>query len=245
MKLSIIIAFYNSHGVVARQVKYFAAMKLPKDIEFIFIDDGSKPAHRLKDYKLKNLKLLHTKDKRPWTQGLARNAGAKVAQGEYLLMTDIDHILSKEAIMESYHFTGSKMIFKRFFGVLLADGTLSQEPKVLEEYGLDMSRLQTRRGLYASVHGNTFTMKRSIFETLGGYDPRHCLYGRHAGSGQGEDSVLIRAFNHYAYDHGLEAVVGPDIYMFPIARYHVTGDKNPHGLFHDLSQEQVPQPNKP
>lgn len=244
MKLSIIIAFYNSHGAVARQVKYFNAMNLPDDIEFILVDDGSNPSHKADDYSLKNLTLLHTNDKRPWTQGLARNAGAKLAKGKYLLMTDIDHILSKESIMESLSFTGDKMIFPRFFGVLLENGTLSQEPKVLEEYGMDMSRLNTKRGLYASVHGNTFTMKKSTFELLGMYSEKHCTYGHHAASKMGEDSVLNRRWNHYAADNGITLSVGSPIYMFPIARYHVNGDKNPHGLFHSLSQDLTPQPLK-
>ena len=244
MKLSIVIAFYNSHGAVARQAKYFAAMNLPDDIEIVFVDDGSNPPHFLKDYSLKNLKMIHTQDKRPWTQGIARNIGSKLATGEYLLMTDIDHILSKEAIMDSYRFTGDKMIFPRYFAVLLEDGTLSQEPKDLEEYGLDMTRLQSKRGLYASVHGNTFCMKKSTFNLLGRYDPKHCLYGHHAAGNMGEDSVLNRRWNHYAANNGLTLATGSPIYIFPIGRYHKNHDPNPHGLFHNLSQELVPQPPK-
>lgn len=245
MKLSIIIAFYNSHGAVARQVKHFASMNLPEDIEFIFADDGSNPPHKIEDYQLKNLTIHHTNDKRPWTQGLARNAAEKLARGEYIYMTDIDHILSKQSIMAAYDFDGDKMIFPRFFAVLLEDGTLSQDPKILEEYGMDMERLKTRRGLYASYHGNTFVMKKSTFELLGCYPERNCTLGRHAASREGEDSVLNGRWNHYARQNNIQIAVGPAIYMFPIARYHVTGDKNPHGLFHDLSQEQVIQPNKP
>jgi glycosyltransferase involved in cell wall biosynthesis len=244
MKLSIVIAFYNSHGAVTRQVKHFSAMNLPDDIEFIFVDDGSNPPHHLEDYSLKNLHLVHTHDKRPWTQGLARNIGSKKAKGEYLLMTDIDHILSREAIMDSYNFSGDKMIFPRYFGVLLEDGTLSQKQKDLEEYGMDMNRLNTKRGLYASVHGNTFTMKKSTFVLLGRYDASHCLFGHHAANKQGEDSVLNRRWNHYAVKNNITLAVGSPIFMFPIARYHVKGDKNPHGLFHNLSQELVQQPLK-
>jgi len=244
MKLSIVIAFYNSHGAVQRQVKHFAAMNLPDDIEFVFVDDGSNPPHFLKDYSLKNLKVIHSQDKRPWTQGLARNLGSKLALGEYLLMTDIDHILSKEAIMDAYHFEGDKMIFPRYFGVLLEDGTLSQDPKVLAEYGLDTARLKTKRGLYASYHGNTFSMKKSTFNLLGRYDPKHCTYGHHAANNKGEDSVLNRRWNHYAAEAGITVAVGSPIYIFPIGRYHVTGEKNPMGLFHNLSQEQTPQPLK-
>ncbi len=243
MKLSIVIAVYNSHGAVERQMKHFADMNLPDDIEIILVDDGSSPP--LKGYHLKNLKIHYTNDKRPWTQGLARNAGCKLATGEYVLCTDIDHILSKEAIMDSYNFTGDKMIFPRYFGVLLEDGTLSQEPKDLEIYGLDMTRLKTKRGLYASVHGNTYCMKRSTFWLLGGNSEKNCTLGRHAGSREGEDSVMNRRWNHHAAANGIKLAVGSKIYMFPVARYHIDGNTNPLGLFNNLSQAQVPQPNKP
>lgn len=244
MKISVIIAIYNSHGAVARQVKHFKAMNLPDDIEFIFVDDGSNPPLNINDYDLKNLRIHATNDKRPWTQGLARNAGAKLATGEYLLMTDIDHIISREAIDDVYKFTGDKMIFPRFFGVLLPDGTLSQEPAVLEEYGMDMNRLKTKRGLYASVHGNTFAVKKSTFEMLGGYSEKHCTYGHYAGRRRGEDCVFNMVWGRYAAKNGILQEEGSKIYIFPIGRYHVNGNTNPMGLFHDLSQEQVQQPMK-
>lgn len=240
MKISIVIAIYNSHGAVARQVKYFKAMALPDDIEFILVDDGSNPPHNITDYDLKNLRIHATNEKRPWTQGLARNTGAKLARGEYLLMTDIDHILSREAIMDVYNFTGDKMVFRRYFAVLLEDGTLTQEPAVLEEYGLDMKRLKTKRGLYASVHGNTFAMKKSIFELLGGYSKKMCEYEFHVS----EDNLFRKEWSRYALKNGLKTDVGSDIYIFPIAKYHINGDRNPKGLFHNLSHEQVRQPMK-
>ena len=244
MKISIVIAFYQSYGAVARQVKYFKAMNLPDDIEFIFVDDGSNPPYNIADYDLKNLRIHYTNEKRPWTQGLARNAGAKLSTGEYFLMTDIDHILSKEAIMAVYNFTGDKMIFPREFGVLSEDGTLTQDLAVLEGYGMDMNRLNFKRGLYASVHGNTFAMKKSTFELLGGYRPEHSLYGHYAGYKKGEDCFFNRIWNRYAAKNGIQSVRGPKIYIFPIGRYHAKGDTNPKGLFHNLSYELTQQPMK-
>lgn len=240
MKVSIIIAFYNSHKAVARQVKHFKSMNLPDDIEFIFVDDGSNPPHDIANYDLKNLRLHHTNDKRPWTQGLARNTGSKLAKGEYLLMTDIDHILSKKAIMDVYNFTGQKMIFRRYFGVLLEDGSFTQDLNILREYGLDVDRLKPHRGLYASVHGNTFAMKKSLFETLGGYNEAVCQKGYHPG----EDSVFNGVWRRYAAANGIEFKIGSNIYMFPVSRYHINNDNNPMGLFHSLSHETVVQPLK-
>jgi glycosyltransferase involved in cell wall biosynthesis len=243
MKLSIVIPIYNSHEIVARQVKYFERMGLPDDIEFIFVDDGSNPPLD-SNYNLANLKVYFTNDKRPWTQGLARNFGASKAKGKYLLLTDIDHILSYEAIMDAYKFTGDKMIFPRFFAVLLQDGTLTQDIDTLIQYGFDRNRLNTGRQLYASYHGNTYAIKKETFELLGGYDPNKCLYGHHAPSRGGEDGKFNSTWNKWAAKNNIQPAVGSKIYMFPIGRYHAEGNLNPMGLFHGLSQEQTPQPLK-
>jgi len=241
-KVSIVIAVYNSHEAVKRQKLYFDKMNLPDDVEFIFVDDGSYPP--LRDYGIDNLRVIHTHDKRPWTQGLARNIGAKYAKGEYLFFTDIDHILSKEAIEEARNFTGDKMIFPRHYGVLLEDGTLTQDEDVLVEYGTPRERLHTKRGTYASVHGNTYVIKKSTFDMLGGYREKNCTFGHHAPRRRGEDCVFNRLWNNYANKEKVWFEVGPKIYIFPVGRYNKDGDLNPKGLFHNLSQEQSPQPLK-
>jgi hypothetical protein len=237
MKLSIVIAFLDSHEAVRRQVLHFKRMNLPDDIEFIFVDDGSNPPHSISDYNLKNLTLAYTHDTRPWTQGLARNFGVGLAKGEYLFVTDIDHILSKEAIMAAYKFTGHKMMFPRFLAVLTEKGALTQDIDVLKKYGLDTKRLQTDRGLYASYHGNTWVMKKKDFVDLGMNNPKFCQYGHHAPSRGGEDGDFNARWNRWARERNIQATVGPKIYMFTNGRYNVNKDPNPMGLFHKLSYE--------
>ena len=242
MKLSVVLCVYESYGVVERQMKYFKNMNLPDDIEFILVDDGSNPPHPM--YDLKNLRIHYTNDKRAWTQGLARNAGVKVAIGEYVLCTDIDHILSYEAIMDVYNFTGDKMIFPRFLAILDENGILKQDTETLLDYGLDPLRLTSRRGLYASYHGNTYGIKKSTFELLGGNPEHCCTRGYHALSRGGEDSAFAHKWNKYAEKNNIKIAVGSKIYIFPIGRYNVNYDLNPKGLFHTLNYEAVPQPEK-
>ena len=43
MKLSIIIAVLNSQEILRRLILYWSRMSLPDDVEFIIMDDGSKP----------------------------------------------------------------------------------------------------------------------------------------------------------------------------------------------------------
>jgi len=238
MKLSIVIAVLESQEALNRQARYFAKMNLPNDIEFIFVDDGTKPPLTGPEGLVLNATLYKTNDFRPWTQGIARNFGVKQATGEYILCTDIDHILSKEAIMFCREFTGTKAIFPRYLAVLTEDGTLTQDTEIMKEYGLDEARLATKRGLYASYHGNTYCMKRDLFWELGGNDEKHCQYGHHAAEKKGEDSVMNTRYNHWALKNGAKCEVGPKIYMFTNGRYNVNGDPNPKGLFHHLSYEQ-------
>ena len=239
MKLSIVIAIFESQEALNRQCRYFSKMNLPRDIEFVFVDDGTKPPLTLPPVEL-NATLYQTNDYRPWTQGIARNFGVKMSTGVYILCTDIDHILSKEAIMACFEFTGNKMIFPRYLAVLTEDGTLTQDTEIMKEYGLDPARLATKRGLYASYHGNTYCMLRETFWELGGNDEKHCQYGHHATEKQGEDSIMNHRWNRWANARGIKCDVGPKIYMFTNGRYHINHDSNPKGLFHSLSYE-VPE----
>ena len=225
MKLSIIISVYNSHEAVRRQIEYFKKKDLPDTVEIIFVDDGSNPPI---SGEMKNFFIHRTNNALAWTQGLGRNLGASKARGEYLFMTDMDHIISKEAIEDVLNFTGNKMIFRRQIAVLLGDGTLTQERDVLKQYGYEKDNLDV------SVHGNTFAMRKTVFDDLGGYSRRSCTIGYHPARRRGDDCYFNAKWNKkYA---GIVPVVGRDIYMFPIGRFHKDGDLNPMGMFHNLSQ---------
>lgn len=219
MRLSVVIAVYNSHEIVRRQLLHFKRLALP--LEVIVVDDCSEPSIVGA--------TLRTENKLAWTQGLARNAGAAIAKGRYLFFTDIDHILSREALLDALAFEGNKMIFRRQIAVLDEEGQLRQEQGILRDWGYDKEKLD------ASVHGNTFVMRKDIFEALGGYDPEYSLYGYHPASRQGDDCRFNQKWNR-AY-RGTPPVVGHDIYLFPTGRFHRDGNTNPFGFFHDLSYD--------
>ncbi|MFH1543101.1 MAG: glycosyltransferase [Patescibacteria group bacterium] len=248
MKISIVINVLCSYEVVRRQLLHFKKMDLPEGVEIIIIDDGSNPpipTPNVWDVPI-NLMFWRTEDKRPWTQGLARNAGAKLAKGEYLMMTDIDHIFSKEAIMATYEYVGDKMVFPRHYGALNENGDLVTDLEGLLPYGLNVDRLKGRRGWSAGFHGNTFAIKRSIFMELGGYEEKRCVGMMHQGKRRGEDIYFSLAYNNAMCQGKYKPIdTGPKMYMFPIGRFHVNGDTNPGGLFHNLSYDLTPQPMMP
>jgi len=217
-RVSIIIPVYQSHEIVRRQLLYLDRLSLP--IEVIIVDDNSTPPIDGATLRMNN--------DLAWTQGLARNAGAEYASGNYLFMTDIDHILSKEAIEDALVFTGNKMIFRRQIAILDENGEIRQDSTTLEDWGYE------NKNLGASVHGNTFVIKKTVFDELGGYDEHACTRGYHPVSRSGDDCFFNSKWNKKY--RGEAPAVGRDIYMFPIGRFHKNGDLNPKGLFHNLSQ---------
>lgn len=226
MKLSIIIPVLNSHEVVRRQLLHFERIGLRDDTELILVDDGSDPP--IENTSNLPVTIHRTNDTRPWTWALARNAGARIAQGEYLFMYDIDHITTGFAINFIREFTGLKVQFVREFGVLDENGILTQDRDVLEQYGLPREN-----GLGLGPLPNNFAMRRDLFWELGGY--REDLVEKPYP--QGEDRAFRSAWRTFDPDGKKVCVHRPKMYMFPNGKYLGDVDADPKGLFHTLSRK--------
>ncbi len=105
------------------------------------------------------LKLVRTRDTRPWTGELARNRGAALASGEVLLMTDVDHILTSEIVDLVRGYRGDMLKFRR----RVAD---------LDERG---GVYDVREALPSPP--NIFAVRKSLFLRLGGYGREYLGYG--------------------------------------------------------------------
>lgn len=227
IKLSIIVPVLDSHEILRRQLLHFSRMGLQSDTELIIVDDGSDPP--LTNTSDLPVHIHRTNDKRPWTWALARNAGARIARGEYLLMFDVDHIMPAEAYSAVRAFDGIKMRFKRQFGVLDENGVLTQDRAVLESYGLPRDR-----DLKLTPLPNNFVMRRDVYWEIGGY--REDLVERPYP--QGEDRLWKKAWHEYMRRTGTqEHPYSPTLFMFPSGKWCGDVDHNPMGLFHDLSRK--------
>jgi glycosyltransferase involved in cell wall biosynthesis len=205
---------------------YLEKIGIPDDTEIIIVDDGSEPP--LEYHGNLPVRIHATNDNRPWTWALARNAGARLANGEYLFMFDIDHIITKECIDLARTFNGQKIHFKREFGVLTEDGELTQDLDMLVKYGFPKDRK-----LKVSPLPNNFVMRKDIFWALGGY--REDLFTRPYP--QGEDRLFKKAWCQWKADgKGTECLTCPTMYMFPNGYFCGDVDFNPFGLFHKLSR---------
>lgn len=232
IKLSVIIGILNSHEMVRRYLLHLKKMDLPDDVEIIFMDDGSDPPLLFPDHGVKNLTIYPTNDFRPWTSCLARNRGAKLAKGDYYLMTDIDHILVQESIIDARNFTGDRMGFIREFGVLDENGNFTQDVDTLFKYGLDRERVKVK-GLRAPAHGNSFVLRKELFWKIGGYNDYDVQ--RYPPMDETNFRGKFRLLQHSG--KATTSEYRPKIYLVPNGHYCGDPDYNPFGLFHDLSRK--------
>lgn len=219
--ISLIISVLESYEPVEKYLRYIDKEPI-EDFEFILVDDGSKPTIRSKlNYWPKNINFVitETNDFRHWTQPAGRNKGSRIANGDYVLMTDIDHVITSEAIEECKKFKGDKLVFFRTWGIIENDEVNSEKQKLIE-YGLDERKLEE-----TSVHPNTFLMKRAIFEDLlNGYDESFC------GNYGGDDTDLNKRYG-LLWKNGLvkrAEFARNSIYVYPDPR------KDIKHIFHRL-----------
>lgn len=225
MRISIVIAILNSHEIFRRQLIHFERMDLPGDVEFVFIDDGSEPPLSLGGSQLKNVTLFATNNFGTWTQPIARNKGAEIAKGEYLICTDLDHILSRELIMKVYNTDYDIIRFKREVGVLDENGIFIQDMDEMRRWGFIGSKFRI------GPHGNSYAIKRDLFIQFGGSQQRTRYPNR--------DEQKIKRWTHRLGDQirRIPDDDRPTIFMFPNGRFCGEKDFNPFGLFHNLSRE--------
>lgn len=230
--ISIIIPVLNSHEVVRRQVLHFEQMGLPDDVEVIFVDDGSTPPiETTSPLPI----ILRTNDFRDWTWPIARNFGAKHAKGEYLIMADLDHIITREIIDKVRGFTGDFMRFHREFGVLNEDGTISQDRDTLRGYGLP-----DQYDIKLTPHRNQFAIHRDLYWKMGGFreDRIGLPYPQRE---DGDFAKLWRQMHERGEIRDFDEMHGhenrPTILMFPNGKWCGDVDHNPFGLFHKLSRK--------
>jgi glycosyltransferase involved in cell wall biosynthesis len=233
MKLSIIIPVLNSHEILRRQILHFEKMGIPKDTEIIIVDDGSTPPIEINSTL--PITLHHSNDFREWTWPVARNTGAKLAKGEYFLMVDLDHIITKEIIDTVRSFTGDFVRFNRQFAVLDENGNLTQDRATLEAYGLPKDR-----DVKFTPHRNQFAIHRNLYKKMGGFreDRIGMPYPQRE---DGDFAKLWRQLYEKGEVRDFDDLIGYDkretLYMFPNGKYCGDVDHNPFGLFHNLSRK--------
>ncbi len=101
-KISIIIPVYNTDQFLPECLQSIISQDLT-DIEIILVDDGSTDTcpEIIRSYteQYRNIIALHQKNQ---GQGVARNLGLSVANGEYVTFVDSDDVVPGTAYTEMY-----------------------------------------------------------------------------------------------------------------------------------------------
>ena len=231
LRCSVIFPVLESYEVVKRQILYMNGL-IPENWEVIILDDGSRPSlvqvlnGFLEDHNtIPHFKLIETKDYRPWTQACATNRGAREAEGEYLLLMNIDHMLSLPMVKAIDAFNGDKMVFPRQWAVLNKKGYIVQDDATLFDYGWQGGKKHIGAG-----YGLQCIRREIYVDWLGGQDERFC--GKY---GNNDVDLSKRYAELHKQGKVQRAVIGPTMYVYPNPRADVKQ------IFHGLRRKAYDQ----
>ncbi len=162
MKVSMIYPYYDNPSMLRLQCDNWSMYTdgLKDEIELIIVDDGSTeyPAYDVLKSNPTGIKtrLFRVKEDIPWNQHGARNLGAKMAEGEWLWMSDMDMVLPCES---------AEHLFKN------PDPDLHYVTRRIKITDLKED----------GHHCNTFLVTREAYWKVGGYDEDYC--GTYGGDG--------------------------------------------------------------
>jgi hypothetical protein len=156
IRLSLVYPFYNNPRCLERQLELWTHLppELARQVEYVLIDDGSPEPVELGPVGPVNLTLVRVKEDKPWNQHGARNLGMKLAEGEWAVASDIDHLLPAEGL-----------------GLLLG---LEKDPGSVYYFAR-----RREGGTAKHPHPNSYLIRRRAFWAVGGYDEDFCgHYGK-------------------------------------------------------------------
>ncbi len=168
-EISVIIPSLNEERYIGKTLDALKRQTF-KDYEIIVVDNCSKD--RTREIARKYAKVI--KEKRKGI-GLARNFGARIAKGKILLFLDADTAPSKNLLL----------LYKNAFSddrVVVATGPILPIEKtslfVKVSYAF-VSILFVKLSILIgrpSIVGSNFAVRRSVFEKVGGFNPKLLTY---------------------------------------------------------------------
>jgi len=173
--ITLILPYYENPGMLCEQQRAWASLSLKtRDcLDVIVVDDGSPTSPALPEVRMKTVRkfsLYRTAVDVRWNWLFCRNLGMQQARTDWVLMTDIDHVVPEStwvALMSRALDPDSAYRFSRVDAP--HNGPWSPRPcacgdedcKGLTEY---------------KAHPNTWFMTRKLFDRVGGYDERFSGY---------------------------------------------------------------------
>ena len=162
--LTLVVPYFNNPQMLSLQYEGWLgwAEKQKERFKVVLVDDGSQNAPAAAVARpdgLPELEIYRVLEDRPWHQHGARNLGAHVAPEGWLLLTDMDHVLTEDA---------ASMLFNR-----IDKGLDHRKAYMLDRVEADTG-LPTMKDGNPKPHPNSFVMTRKLYWKIGGYDEDWC-----------------------------------------------------------------------
>lgn len=163
-KLALCTKYYMNPNMLELQYAVWSSYPadVKKDIEIVIVDDGSPgiPAVDVpRPSDLPDLRIFRILEDRPWHQNGATNLGAFVAQAPWLILTDMDHVVSGELANYCANTKHKNPVY--MFNRVEVDGR-----PTLDRHG------------NPKPHPNSYLIKKTFYWQIGGHDEWFCgLYG--------------------------------------------------------------------
>lgn len=168
-KLSIIIPCYNLGEYLHEAIDSIMQYPNNNDIEIIIVNDGSTDAHTLAvlvELENKGITVLHQQN---MEVAKARNNGIAIAKANYILPLDADNRIKSIYLSESIRLLEERREIDIIYSNKLEFGIRNQELIVCD---FDFPKL-----CYHNYIDNCAVFRKSIWETVNGYDENMPIYG--------------------------------------------------------------------
>jgi glycosyl transferase family 2 len=155
--VTLVMPYYENYGMLLKH--YETIYQLPDNLRdllhVVIVDDGSPKAPALppeRGLRGVALQIYRMKQDIRWNQDACRNIGVRHAETEWVLMTDIDHLVPEK--------TWRQILLRQWDAA----------------FAYRFHRVSAPDLLPYKVHPNSWLMQRKKFDEAGGYDERFAGY---------------------------------------------------------------------
>jgi len=174
VKFSVIIPTYNREDLLAGALQS-AYRALPPDSEMIVVNDGAAFSEHMQSV-LVDLRATVTATSGSLGAGAARNLGAKLARGRWLLFLDDDDLISKDFWRAVESYIDHKLVGEANaygFCKTTSHSDRTQMKTLAAQTGVFHFNTQEGQSIKSKLAGlgQGFWVSKSLFEEIGGIDP--------------------------------------------------------------------------